>query len=390
MKKPSRVTHQRQIRLADDNIPSVSPIYQSAKFVTETLSDTLGIIKGRKEGFSYSRYQNPTLYELELLLSELQGTEAGLVTASGISAISTLLLSLLNKGDHIIIFLESYKTARSFVRNILPRYGIEHDILSITQLSDLEDLIKRKKTKAILFESPSNPVLRIPDIGLITALAKEHEVTTVFDNTFGSFSNHGDYDLDYFVHSLTKYAGGHSDVTGGVVLGKRDNIQRLRPFHSMIGAALDPHAAFLIQRGLKTFFVRFERQCENAFKVAKFLDADPRVSNLHYPGLPSHPDYKLAFEQMNLFGSLLSVDIGSSRQEMEKFIDALSLFGLAFSIGSTESLVAPCRLFYGGDLSETQFAAAGLGENTVRLSIGIEDIGDLIADLDLALSKIHE
>jgi cystathionine beta-lyase/cystathionine gamma-synthase len=210
---------------------------------------------------------------------------------------------------------------------------------------------------------------------------------TVLDNTFAGFHNHGDYEIDVYLHSLTKYASGHGDVMGGAIIARGELIAAMRKDIGPMGAALDPHAAFLIQRGMRTYFLRYERQCANALAVSEFLQQHPRVSRVHYPGLTSHPQHDLARRQMKDFGTVVSLDLDGGYSQGGRFAESLKLFSIAASVGSTESLVMPPQLLHSGAYSAEQRAQSLVGKGTVRLSIGLEDAGDLKDDLAQALDQ---
>jgi cystathionine beta-lyase/cystathionine gamma-synthase len=217
----------------------------------------------------------------------------------------------------------------------------------------------------------------------MTAAARAHGALTLLDNTFAGFHNHGQFDIDIFAHSLTKYASGHGDVMGGAVIARGELIDAMRTDSVILGATLDPHTAFMIQRGLKTYSLRYERQCENAMQLATFLEAQPQVARVRYPGLVSHPQHALAAKQMHEFGAMVTIEL---REDAARFSEALELFAISASLGSTESLVWPGRLINPRDLSAQERQWAGISERTARLSIGIEDAGDLIEDLRRALA----
>jgi cystathionine beta-lyase/cystathionine gamma-synthase len=384
MKSRTRVNHPPAVNVPEDNRPLVAPIYQSVKFTFDDVHESQRQSRGEREGFQYSRVSNPTLRQLELTLAELQGRDACLLTSSGMGAVSLALLALCQQGDHIILFAESYQPTRHVVRRLLSRYGVRHTLLSIDDLDGLEATLAATPTRVIVFESPTNPVLKVADIERITAAARRHGALTVLDNTFAGFHNHGQYDIDVFVHSLTKYAAGHGDVMGGAVIAKSELINTMRGDGVVLGATLDPHTAFLIQRGLKTYFLRYERQCENAQAIAQFLASHPAVARVIYPGLPSHPQHALAQRQMRDMGTIVTFDLNAD-VSASRFANALRLFAISASLGSTESLVQPGQLMMPRDLDTTQRAWAAVSEATIRLSVGIEDSGDLIEDLEQAL-----
>ena len=386
MKKPTRVNHPPQVELPPDNHSLVAPIYQSVKFEFDTTEETQRNLRGERPGFFYSRRSNPTLRQLEMLLAELQGRDEALVTGSGVAAMGHCLLALLKQGDHVLCFVDSYPPTRHLIRRLLGRFGVSHTLLSIEDLEGAEQTLAQKPTRLVVFESPTNPVTKIADIARLTRAARAHGALTLLDNTFAGFHNHGQYDVDIFVHSLTKYASGHGDVMGGAVIARTELIKAMRTDFVTLGAFLDPHAAFLILRGLKTYFLRCREQAANAMQVARFLAGHANVTRVFYPGLETHPQHALARAQMHDFGSIVSFDIRGGAESGGRFADAVRLFARAASLGSTESLVMPPQLLRNRDLSAAQAALASVSDSTVRLSVGIEDPEDLIADLRQALA----
>ena len=386
MKKSSRVNHPPPVELASDNHAVVAPIYQSVKFEFDTLAETERYLRGERPGFFYTRASNPTTRQLELLLAELQGREDCLVTASGVGAVAQTLLALTKQGDHILCFVETYNPTRYLVRRLLGRFGVTHTMLSIEDLAGIERALAAHPTRLVWFESPTNPVTKVADIAAIARLAKGAGALVAMDNTFAGLHQHGEYDIDVFVHSLTKYASGAGDVLGGAVIARSDVIRSLRTDFGMIGGTLDPHAAYLILRGLKTYFVRYRAQSASAQRVAELLASHPAVARVHYPGLPSHPQHALARAQMKDFGTIVSFDLKGGLEATARFADALQLFAMAASLGSTESLVVTAQMMGGRDLTADQQAVSAITEGTVRLSIGLEDVDDLLADVTQALN----
>jgi cystathionine beta-lyase/cystathionine gamma-synthase len=385
MKKETRVTHQPEVTLPEGNRSVVSPTYRSVKFTYPTIAASLAP-RARQSGFEYTRDSNPTTRQLELLCAELQDRDDAIAVGTGMASIWLALLGNLQAGDRVVIFLESYRPTRVAARKFLPRYGISFDMVSLHDHAAVAAAFAKPDTKAVLFESPTNPMLQIPDIDAIVMLAKRHGVVTILDNTFASLHNHGQYEIDFFVHSLTKYAGGHGDVMGGIVIGSTDKIRAIKPLATNMGAILDPGAADLIARGMKTFYLRYERHCQNAQALAEYLATRPEVDEVIYPGLRTHPAHALAVRQMHDFGGVLSFALkNADRDQTWAFIDALELCVTASSLGSTDSLAAPVQLFLGSDLSEEEQAAAKISVSTVRLAVGIEHIDDLIADVAQAL-----
>lgn len=387
MKKESRVIHQPRVKLPSGNESLIDPIYRSVKFTFPSISAAM-TREARREGFDYTRDANPTTRQLERLCAELQNCDDGICVSTGMAAVWLALLGNLKTGDRVVFFVECYRPTRTMLRERLPQFGISYSMVSVHDHSEIAEALAREDTKLLIFEAPTNPMLQVPDIEAIVTIAKASNVVTVLDNTFAGLHNHGRYELDYIVHSLTKYAGGHGDVMGGVVLASRSRIATLKPWAVNMGATLDPGVAQLILRGLRTYFLRFARHSESALRIARYLRGRPQVHRVFYPGLDTDPGHALAALQMDGCGGVLSFDLACERDQCWAFIDALDLFATVSSIGSTESLVAPVRLYFARDLSDEEAARAGITEGTVRLSIGLEDPDDLIADLEQAFAKV--
>lgn len=387
MKDDTFVNHPPAVDVPADNRPLVAPIFQSVKFSFDDASETLRYSRGEREGFFYSRSANPTLRQLELLLAGLQGRDDCLLVGSGVATIAATVLSLCKQGDHVLAFVESYGPTRYLVQHLLAKFGVTHALLSIEDRGGIERELLRARTRLVLFESPTNPVTKIADIEHLTAHARRAGCLTVMDNTFAGFHNHGRFDIDVFLHSLTKYASGHGDVMGGAVIARKELIAAMRKDFVSIGSTLDPHAAFLIQRGMRTYFLRYERQCANALAVSRFLSDHAKVKRVFYPGLESHPQHGLAARQMSDFGAVVSFELQGGYDEGNRFAAALEFFSIAASVGSTESLVLPALLLGGQEFTPEQRAASLINPGTVRLSIGIEDAQDLKADLARALDR---
>jgi cystathionine beta-lyase/cystathionine gamma-synthase len=386
MKPRSRVTHPPEVHVPPDNRPLVAPVYQSVKFTFDDVDATLRQFRGERDGYYYSRISNPTLHQLELLLAELQGRDACLLTASGMAALAVPLLALLKAGDHVVHFVEEYVPTRALIARLLRRYGVTSTLLSVDDLDALERTLAATPTRLVVFETPTNPALKVVDLARMTALARRHGALTLLDNTLAGPHQHGAYDVDLYVHSLTKYAAGHGDVMGGAVVGRRELIDRLRDDAHLLGPTLDPHAAFLVLRGMRTYFVRREAECRNALAVAEFLASHPQVERVRYPGLHDDPGHELARRQMQDPGTLVTFDLAGGLGAGSRFAEALELFAIAASLGSTESLVVPPALQQPRGLTGEQQAWTGIGPGTVRLSLGLEDPDDLVADLRQALA----
>ena len=387
MKNDTRVIHPPAVDVPADNRALVAPIYQSVKFSFDDAGETLRYLRGEREGFFYSRSSNPTLKQLQLLLAQLQGRDDCLLTGSGVATIAASLLSLCKQDDHVLAFVESYGPTRYIVQHLLAKFGVAHTLLSIEDLEGIERVLSDIPTRLVIFESPTNPVTKIADIEHLTACARRAGALTVLDNTFAGFHNHGAYDIDIFLHSLTKYASGHGDVMGGAIIARGELISGMRKDVVSMGPTLDPHAAFLIQRGMRTYFLRYERQCANALSASLFLEEHPRVKRVHYPGLESHPQHRLARRQMSDFGAVVTIELDGGFEQGARFAEALQYFAISASVGSAESLVMPPQLLAGNEYTPEQRAVSLITRGTVRLSIGLEDAADLIQDLGQALDK---
>jgi cystathionine beta-lyase/cystathionine gamma-synthase len=364
----------------------VTPVYRTVKFTYPTIAASL-TAEAKEHGFDYTRDANPTTRELELLAAELQDRDDAIATGSGMAAIWLALLGNLVAGDRVVTFVESYRPNRVAARRFLPKLGVEFAMLSVHDHEGLARVFAEERTKVLLFEAPTNPMMQVPDLEAIVRLAKRHDVVTVLDNTFAGLHNHGKYEIDYFVHSMTKYASGHGDVMGGIVIADKKRIRAIKPLSVNMGATLDPGAAFLISRGLKTYFIRYRQHSANALEIAEFLAKRSEVAKVFYPGLPTDPGHALARKQMSEFGGVLSFDLNANKEQTWAFIDELELFTTTASLGSTESLVAPVQLYLGSDLTAEEQQRAQIKESTVRLAVGLEHVDDLIADLDQALLK---
>jgi len=385
MKNSTLVNHPPTVEVPADNRPVVAPIYQTVKFEFETVEEALQSQRGERAGFFYLRTSNPTTRQLELTLAQIQGRDDCVVCASGVGVIAQTLLSLTRAGDHVLGFIESYGPTRQLLHRTLGKFGVSHTLLSIEDLAGVERVLRQRPTRLIIFESPTNPVNKVADIAALTRLAQAHGALTVLDNTFAGVHQHGQFDVDLFLHSLTKFVSGHGDVMGGAAIGRTELIHGLRPDFTVLGGTLDPHAAFLLQRGLKTYFVRYRAQCQSAQRLAEFLCQHPAVELAHYPGLASDPGHALARSQMSEFGAVVSLRLKGGADAGRRFTDALQFFSMAPSVGATDSLVMPPQLLTNRDLDAEQRRISAVTPGTVRLSIGLEDIDDLLADVEQAL-----
>jgi len=366
--------------------PVVTDICRTSTFTFSSTEEMKLWAEGKSKAYIYTRYGNPTLAVAEGKIAALEGAEAAVVTSSGMAAISHALLSVLKHGDELISTAQLYGGSYRLMRDVFPDLGITVHRVGM-DLAGIEKLVT-PKTKALYVETPTNPTLRLVDIAKAVAFAKKHQLVSIIDNTFATpvLQNPLALGYDMVVHSATKALAGHSDLIAGVVAGSKQYLERVRHMVIYLGGSMDPGAAFLLIRGIKTLGVRVERQCKNAMAVAEFLEKHPKVARVHYPGLPSHPDHKLAKKQMRDFGSMLAFDLKGGLPAARDFCDRVKLFLLAASLGGVESLVILPIYSSHYNMSEDELRSAGVSPGTVRVSIGLEDSGDLVADLQQALA----
>jgi len=361
----------------------ITPIYQTSTFAQQDA--------GVFNGYDYSRSGNPTRSVLEGVLADLEGGKHGFCFASGMGAISTLALAMFKPGDHILIGDDVYGGTYRFMTKVFQKYGVDIDFIDMTTVATIETHI-RPTTKLIYLETPTNPLLKLVDIAGAVAIAKKHSIPTCIDNTFASpyLQNPFEFGVNIILHSTTKYIGGHSDVVGGALILKDDTFAETIRFHqNSIGATPDPFASWLTLRGLKTLGVRMDRHCSNALTLAKWLETHHQVQDVIYPGLSSHPQNEIAKRQMkNGFGGMITLRIKGGETEARAFMKALTLFTLAESLGGIESLVEHPGIMTHAAVEKPLREKIGITDNLVRLSVGIEAVEDLQADLDQALQKI--
>jgi methionine-gamma-lyase len=366
--------------------PVGTAISRTSSFTFSSSEEMKRWAEGKSSAYMYSRYANPTLAVAEEKVARLEGAEAAVVTASGMAAISSALLSVLKAGDEVIATRALYGGSYRLMRDIFPRMGIVVRHVD-TDLSGIERLVN-PRTKALYVETPTNPTLRLVDARKAAAFAKEWDLISLIDNTFASpvLQKPIEFGFDLVMHSATKYLAGHSDVIAGVVAGRKSLIQKVREMVIYLGGSMDPEAAFLLIRGMKTLEVRMKTQCETAMRVAKFLEKHPKVARVHFPGLPSHPDYKLAKKQMKGFGAMLAFDLKGGLVAARRFCDRTRVFLLAASLGGVESLVLLPAYSSHYRMNEKELRASGIAPGTVRVSVGLESPDDLIEDLRQALA----
>ena len=368
------------------NGPVAPEIYQTSTF---EVADNEEQIRVTTTDRYYTRWGNPTITLAEQTVAALEGTEAALVFASGMGAITTTILSLLKAGDHIVAQRDLYGGVTKFFSGWLPKLGIETTLVDTTEYEQYERAI-RPNTKLLYLESPTNPALRIIDAKKMAALARQHRLISMIDSTFGTPINQhpAEYGIDLVMHSGTKYLSGHADLTCGVISGRRDLIEQVGETRKTLGNCMDPHAAWLLIRGLKTLAVRVARQNENALRVAEFLEQHAKVRRVHYPFLKSHPQYAIAREQMSGGSGMVTFEVDGSGDDARRVSEAMKLFTLATSLGGVESLVSIPVLTSHAMISAEQRAEMGVTEQMVRLSVGIESVEDQIEDLERALEAM--
>ena len=366
--------------------PVATPIVRSSNFTFSSTEEMKSWAEGKSKAYIYTRFGNPTLAVAEAKIAELEHGEAGLVNASGTAAISSALLAVLQAGDELIATRQLYGGSYRLMRDVLPRMGIR--VNHVEANLDGVDQLVNAKTRALYVESPTNPTLGLVDLKKVVTLARKHNLISIIDNTFATpiLQKPLELGFDLVLHSATKYLAGHSDIVAGAVAGSRELLGKVREMMVSLGGSMDPDPAYLLIRGLKTLEIRVRRQSETALAVATFLERHPKIERVHYPGLPSHPDYHLAKQQMTGFGGMLAFDLKGGLDAACKFCDRTKIFLLAVSLGGVESLIVLPIYTSHYRMSTAELQAAGVGPGTVRMSVGLEDPGDLIADLEQALS----
>ncbi len=363
-----------------------TPIFQTATFVFRDTAELSAHHSHQNRREEYGRYGNPTTHVAESKCAALEGAEAGLAFGSGMAAITTTLFAVLSQGQHVILTNDCYRRTRHFCTGLLGRFGVDATVVG-TSPGELEAAVQ-PNTRVLISESPTNPYNRCVDLDHIAEVAQRHRLLTIIDSTFATPVNQRplDHGIDLVLHSATKYLAGHNDVLGGVILGKEPIIDAVRDCQGILGGVMDPHAAYLLIRGLKTLPIRIERQNATAMKVAHWLEAHPRVTAVHYAGLASHPDHETACRQMSGFGGVVSFEVAGDLDETSRVVDAASIFQIAPSLGGVESLIEQPALMSFFELSTEERLGVGIKNNLIRLSIGLEDADDLIEDLEGALA----
>ena len=390
----------KQIHTGKIEIPGIAPlatpIFQTSTFEFETTAQGAHRFAGEESGYIYTRLGNPNTTKIGEKLAALEHAEAGMAMASGMGAVTTVMWTVLHAGDHLLADDALYGCTFSFFTHGLTRYGVE------VTLVDFEDLVcrlllEKKNTKAFYFETPTNPNLKLIDIAAISKIAHENcpDAKVIVDNTFATPYLQRPLDLgaDVVIHSATKYLNGHGDVIAGMAAGTKEFIDECNLFglKDMTGAVLGPFEAFLIDRGLKTLDIRVKKHCENAMRVATFLEGHPMVKRVIYPGLESHPRHELAKKQMHGgFGGIITFELNATREQSAEFVNSLKLCTIAVSLGDAETLIEHPATMTHSTYTPEALEQAGIGESMLRLSVGLEDAEDIIADLKAGLDSLQK
>ncbi|HEX9187927.1 MAG TPA: aminotransferase class I/II-fold pyridoxal phosphate-dependent enzyme [Vicinamibacteria bacterium] len=366
--------------------PLAAPIVQASTFAFGSAAEMRRYLEGDEELFLYTRYANPTVRDLEEALAAVEGGESALGLSSGMAAMTTAVVSLASAGDEVLASASLYGGTVRLLTELLPRFGVTARFLAAAELERV-DLLAGERSRVLIVESPTNPTLEVVDLAAVCGAAHRRGLAVVVDNTFATPVLQRPLALgaDLVMHSLTKALAGHSDLVGGALVGAPGRVDAARAAMRILGGCMDPHAAFLVRRGMKTLHLRVERQCANALALARALEGRPAVRRVLYPGLASHPGHEVARRQMRAFGGMVTLELAGGLAAAERFYDRLRLVARAASLGGVESLASlPVHTSHYG-LPEAKLREAGIDPGMVRLSMGVEDAADLVADVQSAL-----
>jgi cystathionine gamma-synthase len=370
-----------------------TPIVQTSNYYFDSTAEVLNFMKGKSEGHvmrehEYGRYGNPTQQECERKLAAIEGAERAVLFSTGMSAVIITLLAYMRRDGHIIFTNDCYRQTRDFATSMLKEFGLQVSLVDPTAEAIAKAI--QPNTNIIFTESPTNPYLRVLDIPAVVKVARQRRVMTIIDATLATPYNIKPLEMgvDIVIHSATKYLGGHNDLLAGVSLGKHDVLNDLYRMQRMIGATPGPFTSFLLERGLKSFALRMEHHNDAGLAVARMLESHPKIEKVWYPALESHPDHRIAIQQMRGFGSVVTFLLKGGDKETRKFIDSLDLFLITPSLGGSESLVTQMSMMSFFDYPEDYRVSIGMVDNLVRVALGLEDVDDLIADLKQALDRI--
>lgn len=368
----------------------ITPIYQTSTFAFENADHGAACFAGESDGYIYTRIGNPTIRDMELAIADLENGFDGIGCASGMGAVSTVYMAYLGAGKHIVSHNAVYGPARGLIENTFSRFGVESTYVDATDIEQVRAAI-RPNTALIYLETPANPTIGISDIPAICELAHKHNIPVCVDNTFCSpyLQNPLDMGADVVLHSLTKFLNGHADIVGGIIVTRtEEHYKKIRPMMVTMGCNMDPNQAFLVRRGLKTLGIRIDRAQENSIKVADYLEKHPKVAWIMYPGLKSHPQHELGKKLMRGPGAMISFGLKGGLDAGKTLMDNVKLCALAVSLGGIETLIQHPASMTHSKLSANAKKAGGISDDLVRLSVGIEDVEDIIADLEQALGKV--
>lgn len=365
------------------------PIYQTSTFAFKDADHGARVFSGEEEGYIYTRLSNPTIDLLASKIALLESTEAGLVSSSGLAAIFNVVATVAKSGEHIVSDNTIYGGTFALFKNVFPRFGIETTFIDATNLDELSSAI-RENTRLIFIETPANPTLKIIDIARCAEIARSKNISLCVDNTFATPYLQRPIELgaDIVIHSLTKYFGGHGDIIGGAVVGKKEFIKELWEIGKEIGGSNSPFNAWLVLRGLKTLAVRMKKHCDSAMEIAEYLSKHEKIEKVYYPGLPTHPGHDLAKKQMSKFGGMIGFDVKGGKEAGKIVMNSVKLCIIAVSLGDVDTLIEHPASMTHCTYCDEELLKCGIKPGYVRISIGLESTKDLIADLEQALSKI--
>ncbi len=369
---------------------AVVPIYQTSTFAFKNAQHGADCFAGKQKGYIYTRIGNPTIEALERKLTILEHGYGAVAVASGMAAVTTVYMSLLSQGNHVISTSAVYGASRVILENYFTKFGVACTFVDTSNINNIINNIK-SNTKVLYIETPANPTIQITDIAKVSEIAHKHGIKVVVDNTFCSpyLQNPLDFGADIVLHSITKYINGHADVVGGIIIAKKqEDYEALHKTMVNMGGNMDPHQAFLVIRGLKTLSLRMERAQENAIKIAQYLEKHPKVEYVLFPGLPSHPQYELAKKQMRGPGAMISFELKGGYNAGVVLMDNVKIALLAVSLGGVETLIQHPASMTHASLTPEGRKEANITEGLVRYSVGIENVDELIQDLDQALAKV--
>jgi len=364
----------------------IPPLFQTVNFDYADAREGLDIFSGEKTGYIYSRYGNPTTDLVGQVVASLEGAEAGVTAASGMAAISNTILALLEPGDRILSSKQIYGGTTGLFQNHLAKLGIETDFFDVSDIESAEKAVT-SETKALYAEVLGNPNLVLADLTALGKIAKQNNLVFIVDNTFTPppIVQPIEFGADVVIHSATKYMGGHGDLIGGVTVGSADIIEKVAETTKMFGGSFSPFNGWLVLRGIKTIAVRLERHCQNALKIAEFLEQHPKVQDVFYPGLPNHPAHELAKKQLNGFGGMLAFEVKGGLEAGTKVMDSVKVCNFTVSLGEIDTLIMHPASTSHKSLSQEERLVIGVTDGLIRLSVGLEDIDDLLDDLEQAL-----